>query len=792
MNVPYRWLQSYVPTTTPPVELGERFRMTSSECEGVSTGFTFDPLVVSGHVTELVQHPNADRLRVATVNTGEKKPRTIVCGAKNIQQGQYVIVAKPGATLHPLGEAPFTIAEATLRGVLSQGMICAADELGLNAQSVGIIVLDHEVKPGTAATVALGLNDAVIDLEITPNRPDLLSFTGLAREVATFEKIRLSEPPIASIGEGGSAPLKLDARIEDSKLCLRYSAVALDVDGSIESPWWLQARLILAGIKPNSAVVDVTNYVMLELGQPLHAFDMSKLASVKRRGAAHIIVRSARSGETIELLDGSTRTLEVGDTVIADADDGAIALGGVMGGLSSMITATTTRVLLESATFAGGSVRRTSRRLGLRSEASSRFEKGIDPELTITALKRATYLLQEIAGAKIVSGIEDVYKRSQTERPRIHLSFARIQQVLGVHINAAECKTILLKLGFQLPSFTKAGFEAVPPSWRADVKMAEDVIEEIVRIWGFERLPMSLPGGQVIAPQPNDRFNAKSALRSSLAAAGAYETVSLPFVSAKRLERALIPTELALPLDNPLSKEGEFLAPSHILAFLENISGVNREIVPLSLFEIGAVFGVPRTEKEMLSLIVRGHEAHEALVRQAKGMLEAACSTLDYEPATDAPAYFDASACLSVSVNGKVIGHLGFIAQSVLDAHKIRRGKALLFAELSLEALLSKPTLFYVPEDRFPGTQRDMTLVLASDLSFSRIAELLEKDRSPLLKHWSLTGLFTGKPLAEGTKSVTIRFEYNAGDRTLTDDEVRADQERLSSVFISILHASIS
>jgi phenylalanyl-tRNA synthetase beta chain len=417
MKIAYKVLQEFVKTSLSPADLGEKFLMTSSELESLTDwGKLLEGLVV-GKVEEVRPHPNADRLRLATLNIGKQKIH-VVCGAPNLAVGQTVVVALPGTQLTPLKGEPVLIDKTTVRGEPSMGMICTPDEIGIPFQSEGIILLSDSCAPGSSAAAAMHLEDVVLDLEVTPNRPDLLSYRGLAREVATFEKRPLKEQPIAALNEldtKESSPVKVS--IEDSKLCQRYSGVCLENITIAPSPQWLAARLTLSGIRPVNNVVDVVNYVMLELGQPMHAFDLDSLPSME------IIAGTVQSKTTLQLLDGTEREVLPSDITIRSGNK-VIGLAGVMGGSETEVSPETTRILLESATFYGPQIRRTSRRLGLRSEASSRFEKGLDPEITITALKRAVYLLTQLAGAQVKGSVIDVYPKSRGERPRIHLTFA--------------------------------------------------------------------------------------------------------------------------------------------------------------------------------------------------------------------------------------------------------------------------------------------------------------------------------------------------------------------------------
>jgi phenylalanyl-tRNA synthetase beta chain len=785
MNIAYTWLLDYVKTNLTPIQLGDKFRMTSSELEGIEDWSAKFKGLLIGKVVSVRPHPNANRLRIAEVETGSVT-RTIVCGAPNLAEGQTVIVATPGTTIHPVKGSALTIEEAVIRGEKSAGMLCAAEEIGIPIPSEGIWVLPSECKSGSSFAEAVGLSDSVLDLEITPNRPDLLSYIGLAREVAAFEKKHISEPVISSLeGSANQHDLQLSVTIEDSAACLRYVALGLENITIQPSPLWMQSRLILSGIKPINNVVDVTNYCMLEYGQPLHAFD----ANETKGGAIH--VRPATNNEEITLLDHSKRALHVGDIVIANDQNKAIALAGIMGGLESGIKETTTRIILESAVFNGPQIRRTSRRLGLRSEASMRFEKGLDPELAITALKRAVYLLQENGGAEIASNLVDSYPRGRQERPRIHLSFTQIQQLIGVHLSAADCKSILQKLGFQIPSLTKSSFEAVPPSWRRDVTLPEDVIEELIRIWGYDRLPSTMPMGMVKPPLPNTSFVSKSTIRKTLASSGLHECVHLSFCSADQLQKVNLDPELAVKLSLPLSQETEYLLPSHLLSLIQSVSGPNNRFTETGLFELGHIFSSPKTEQEMVSVLMRSSKQPELLYREAKTLISRLINVLrlgdtytDYtEPTSQTKPYYATNSCTSISVKGHVVGELGVIAPEIVTRHKIRAGKHLVYFQINLDLILTlgKNQIIHQPASAFPAIERDITIICNQELPAADISKAVDSVKdTAILSQWYISNIYTGKPLLDNQKSITLHFIYTAPDRTLEDSEVTTDQERIS------------
>ena len=796
MNLSYHWLKDYVHTQLSPQDLGEHFRMTSSELERIEEwGRRFTGLKV-GKVSEVTTHPDANRLRIATVEVGEKKTRQIVCGAPNLAVGQTVIVALPGTTLTPVKGEPFTIQSAKIRGVESAGMLCAAEEIGIPLPSEGILSLDDSLRPGQDLAEALELNDSVLELEVTPNRPDLLSYVGLAREVATFDNKRLLEIPLATF-EPEQASVRLSLAPFDPKHCQRYSAIALSGFITHTSPLWMQLRLLRNGIKPVSLVVDVTNYVMLELGQPLHAFDADTLNDQKK--PIQLGVRMATSGEIISTLNGVMYSLEVGDLVISEANNlQPIALAGILGGQGSAITSTTERIVLEAAVFHGPAIRRTSRRLGVRTEASTRFEKGLDPEGTVTALKRAVYLLQELGGAVVCSTLADSYPKARQERPRIHLTFADVQEVLGVHISSAETKTILQKLGFHITSLTKSSVEVVPPSWRADIRLPEDVVEELIRIWGYERVPTTLPVGSVTPPQLNPRFEVSRKIRHTLASCGWHETIHSSFTSAQTLARVGIdPTDQAIALLQPLSRETEYLIPSHLGSLLTCVAQHNLNQTELALFELGAVFMPPQREERRLSILMRSEGSTEELYRTLKAVCAHTQEGLGLTPFTymtdsEEQPFFTPGSSLGIQFGGEGIGYVGEVSAEVIQRFKLRSGRHLVYASLSLDALIrAKPHVpRYRPLSPYPSISRDLTLTIPVSTPAGEVERIVRSHLSQEIPAQVIVGaIYSGPSLRQGDKSVTFHLTYTHPERTLADAEVNADIERLTKAAANDLPA---
>lgn len=797
MKVALAWLKDYVITSLSPQELGEKFQLTSSVLEGIKNWDTALKNLVTAKIESMTEHPNADRLKVLNVSIGPLGKRTIVSGAPNLKVGQITILALPGAEVTSLKDESLVISPSTIRGVASEGMLCGPEELGISLQMDGVFDLPKNTKIGIPAGQALSLEGAVLDLEITPNRPDLLSYYGLAREVSAFERKALKPVSVASLDEKNKKPNSLlEVIIEDSHYGERYTAICLKDIVIGPSPEWMQQRLILSGMKPINNIVDITNYVMLELGQPLHAFDFDRIDGPNPKT---FIIRKAKKQEKILLLDGSERVLHQEDIIIADHTNKPIDLAGIMGGGTSSITTKTKILILEAAHFYGPSIRRTTRRLGLRTEASGRFEKGLDPELTLLALQRAVYLMQEYGGAKIASSLVDEYPKNQPQLAPIKISFDRIKQFSGVHLNAGEIKIILQKLGFRILSLTKSSVEVISPSWRQDVTLPEDIIEELLRIWGYDRLPNTLPAGPIKAPQLSKIFEAKKQIRQSALRCGLHETVHLSFSSLADLQKVgLMPTN-ALPLLNPLSTEQSYLSPTHLINFLQTTARQNRGETEVGLFEISKVFQLDFTEQERLSVLIRSQQHPENLLRQAKACLQQILHDLQLPNPTYVPLgeakepWLETGKSLAILVDNQVAGNVGFVPQSMVEGFKIKRARNLIFLTINLEVILKispKVTLYKEPF-MFPSVERDITLIVEEEVSVALIEKTLCDAMSKHVQQMEITTIYRDRPLAPNQKSITVHFVYNALNGTLSDVEVNADQTNLIKICRTELSAII-
>lgn len=793
MQVSYSWLQDFVDTHLAPEALGQRFLMTSSELEGIVDWTQRFAHVYVAEVLTCVPVEGSKKLKLTTIQADKK--RTVICGAPNVAAGQKVLVATPGAKLINLDGSVLDIQEATVFGHKSEGMLCGAPELGLDLRGDGLLILPDDAKPGTPAAEYLKLNTAVLDLEITPNRPDLLSHFGLAREVAAFEKKMLKQPELAEFST--KLPQTIDLTIDNPQATKRFSAINFSVTPGATTPWWMQARLLSVGMRPVSPIVDVTNYVMLELGQPLHAFDTTHIT---RSGRIILSVDTIKKETPFTALDGIPRTLDHNDVVITTGTQ-INDIAGIMGGKDSAITDTTTSFTLTAVNFNGAFVRRTSRRLRIRTEASGRFEKGIDPELTILALQRAAHLYETLGMATVSSRLADIYPHSKTSKSKIHVSGDRIMDILGIHISLSEAKSILQKLGFEVSSVSKSALDCTPPSWRADVLVEEDVLEELVRIWGFERIPSTLPVGSVKAPALNPTFYAKKQFRFTGAKLGFQEVLHLPFTNKQQLTRLGMAPEQAVPLQNPLSGDQSHLIMTHLLPMLTTVAANQKEETS-KLFEIGATFHLPLNETMTWTALNRSGDNANQLLQELKELIEVSCRNagllgkIAYTvglPKHEAYSVFQNG--LEVFYEGKKAGWIRLLTPATVDTWKIRRGRIIMAAMLDLDILFSfnagAHSLFQ-PLPTFPAIERDLTLIVDRNLSWELVVETLTKHNSPILSDWHFVSQYTGKPLTDTQKSFTIHFTYLSPERTLSDTEVDADQQTITNLTQTTLKATVS
>ena len=780
MRVPLSWLKECVPITLPPEDLAHRLTMAGLEVGEVEHIGGWDrERVLVGLVTAVEPHPGADRLRLATVDLGGET-WTVVCGAPNVARGQKIAFAKEGARLYNAHAGRVEdLKRANIRGVESAGMVCSELELGLGDSHEGILVLPEDSPVGAPLADLLG--DVVLDIEVTANRPDCLSVLGVAREVAALTGQRVVEPDLLYPESGDAIDGQARVVIQDADLCPRYTASLVRGVNIGPSPQWLQDRLILVGQRPINNVVDVTNYVMLEYGQPLHAFDFD---AVRQQT---VVVRPARDGETLTTIDGQEHKLSSPMLLIADAEQG-VGLAGVMGGANSEMTEATTDVLVESANFHPTNTRLTARGLGIRTEASLRFEKGLGPELPPLALRRATQLILELAGGKAAKGIIDAYPGRKQPAP-ITLSMARVGRVLGAGIEQTLAEETLTALGFAVSSDGSGSIEVTPPYWRTDVTIPEDVVEEVARITGYDRIPATPLTGSLASRRPQPWRDLRERLRDLLVEAGMQETISYTLVSGNALERLGFEAHSALRVANPMSQEQEHLRTSLRASLLSSLAANLRRSpeAGLRLFEIGRVYvprdgdlpheiekaaGVLAGPRSTLSWGSSGEETLDFF--DAKGVVEAALAQLSaravFQPATDPALHPGRTA--AVLVNGEKVGVVGEVHPAVLERFDAPAERAALF-ELDIEALLAallEGTRRFESISRFPDTLRDLALVVDVSVSAEEVKRRIEGH--PLVRQAILFDVYEGDRIEAGKRSLAYRVVLRAPTRTLNSEEV--------------------
>jgi len=751
----------------------------------LTTGHDWDKISVA-EVVDVSPHPNADRLRLATVDLGGER-MAVVCGAPNVAAGQKVAFARVGAELIDghTGE-PTILKAAKIRGVQSAGMVCSEKELGLSDAHEGILVLPEDAPVGTPLGEYLG--DTILDLDITPNRPDCMSVLGIAREVAALSGGSVREPPLDYEEAGRLIKERASVQIADRDLCPRYCAALIEGVKIGPSPPWMQECLLAAGVRPISNVVDITNYVMLEVGQPLHAFDFSLIADRK------IVVRRARPGEVLVTLDGTERPLNNDMLVIADAKE-AVAVAGLMGGAASEVTENTTAVLLESANFNPTNIRRTSTALKLRTDASARFEKGLSPELTMVGVRRAARLMVEIAGGRAAEGIIDVYpgKRRVT---RITVTQERLRRILGLQLPTPQVRQTLTSLGFGCRWVPPDRYVVRVPYWRTDVRIADDVAEELARIIGYDELPITTLRGAIPPAQPQPSRELREQVKDILAAAGMQEVIAYSLTNIESLAKVLPPEELnerpPLRVANPMSHQQEYLRTTLRASLLETlVSNLRHRQGRIGLFEVARVY-LPRPEElpqevESLAGALTGDRpdrwgqptGEPVDLHDAKAYLEFLFDRLElavtYHDGEDFALVPGRTA--EIQLDGQRVGLMGQVHPGVATAFDIEQDVYLF--EVDLETLVphvGKPRL-YQPLSRFPAVEEDIAIVVDEGVTAAQAQAIIEA--FPLVQRAALFDVYTGPPVPAGKKSLAYSVAYQSPDHTLSDAEVNRERRRI-------------
>lgn len=816
MRVPLNWLKEYVNFEASVDELARRLTLGGVEVAAIERlGADWQGISV-GEIVEVQKHPQADRLQIARVDCGSGEVRLSVTGAPNVQpgqRGQKVAVAKPGARLysgHDSSHGTFIVAPTRLRGVDSEVVLCSEKELGLSDDHSGILFLEPDAPLGRPLSKLMG--DTVVDLELTPNLARCLSIIGLAREVAALldAELVISEPRCRS--EGVPIADRVEVEIADADLCARYTAMLIEGIQNGPSPAGMRRRLQLAGMRPINAIVDITNYVMLEWGQPLHAFDFDILRDRAAGKIPQITIRRARAGETITTLDGVARTLDEQTLLIAD-EQGPIAIAGVMGGLETEVSGKTRAVLLESANFNNINNRRTAQRLKLTSEASLRFTRGVPAELTLRAARRASELMRQHAQGVIAGGAVDLYPR-RGRKVQITLEPREVKRILGLSLSKTRITTALRKLDFQCEPDGKA-LKVTVPWHRLDVEIPADVIEEIARVIGYDRLPEALIAESSPLGQTSAGVEPEEQVRDLLVSCGLTEVItyslSNPAVDAQLYPAGKAPTaDQYLKLANPLSSERAYLRRSLMAQLLETVAQNLRHHEQVLIFEIGRVYlpetvapdGLPN-EPRRLGLALSGprhppswnETPAELDFFDLKGVMATLLQRLGISAVRSVPLSqwpFHPGRAAELRINATSLGCFGEVHPEVAERFKLK-GQTML-AELDLEALLGQSAQGprrYQPSPRFPAVAQDLAIMLSEAIPAAQVEELIWKAGRPLLSEIRLFDVYQGEQVPAGQRSLAYSLRYLALDRTLTDEEVQAVHVKIETTLARELGAKV-
>ena len=794
MKVPLKWLSEYVTFDWAPERLAERLTMAGIEVGGIErVGDSWEGVTIS-LVTSVQPHPNADRLKLVSVDLSDGT-MTVVCGAPNVAVGQKVAFARVGARLvdgHSGKTA--TLRPAKIRGVVSEGMVCSEKELGLSDNHEGIAVLPSDAPVGVPLADYCG--DAILDLELTPNRPDCMSMIGVAREVAVLTGTRLHVPEIYYESEDTPVESLVRVSVEDAAMCPRYCATVVRGVHVGPSPAWMQARLRACGMRPISNVVDITNYVMLEYGQPLHAFDFDTVAGHQ------IVVRRADAAELFTTLDNVERKLDSDVLMIADGER-TVGVAGIMGGYNTEISDSTSALLIEAANFNPAVIRHGSTSLSLRTEASIRFDKGLHPDLAAIAVRRATQLLVELCGGVAARGVHDTYP--EPVQPRVvFLPANEVRRLSGTDVSQEKVRGILESLSFGCQQSDAQGSSFSVPYWRGDVTCAADLVEEAIRVIGYDQIPAGIPrftAGTVSAPA--DLWDFKANLRALMVGAGFQELLTYSLTSRARLEQ-LTPSHSLdvepMRVANPMSNEQEHLRTSLRGSILEVVArNRRREQSPMRVFELSRVYvpqgdDLPEERETLCALLCGSGDSLSWLpgerpmdFYEAKGLAEFALAKSGvlarYVPGTD-PGLFPGRQA-EVLVAREKIGVVGQLHPTVAQSFEVSGDVFVL--ELDVARLMAHSRLHatYEPLSRFPFSERDLAIVVDESVTYDSVADIIRG--SALVSHTSLFDVYTGEQIPQGKKSFAIRLVYQAPDRTLTDSEVNEVQNKL----LSKLHTGV-
>lgn len=787
MKISYNWLKQFIKIDLKSedtaailtdlgleVEVVEKYQSVKGGLEGV----------VVGHVLTCEKHPDADRLSITTVDLGDGTPVQIVCGASNVAKGQKVPVATIGTKLFDKDGVEFEIKKGKIRGQESHGMICAEDELGLGTSHDGIMVLDDKLKPGTPAAKVFNVeNDEVFEIGLTPNRADAMSHYGVARDLRASllqknNNIELITPSVSTF-RIDKRTLKIDVDVKDSKLAPRYCGVTISGVTVKESPAWLQNRLKAIGLTPKNNIVDVTNYILHDLGQPLHAFDAAKITG-------KIIVKTVAEGTKFVTLDDVERTLSAEDLMICD-EKGPLCLAGVFGGKSSGVTESTNSIFLESAYFNPVSIRKSAKRHSLNTDASFRFERGIDPNITEFALKRAALLIKELAGGEITSDIIDVYPK-KIEDYAVFLHFDKTFKLIGQELPKETIKKILVSLDIKVNSVSDAGLGLIIPSYRVDVQREVDVIEEILRVYGYNNINFTKKLNATVANSARtEDYKVQNIVATQLNSMGFHEMMANSLTSAEYVKLSgMLKEDYNVLMLNPLSNDLAAMRQSMLFSGLEAVSyNINRRNGDLKLFEFGKTYHKLLSgydEPKHLTLFVSGNRSSESWTNNPqkpsdfflfKGYVDSVLVRLGITKLQNKPAASDVFAeGIAIAYGNETLVEFGTVKKSILKHFDIKQ--EVLFADFNWNLILKyiNNKIKFTDIPKYPEVRRDLALLVDSTVAFDAIYNVARQTEKSLLKDVNLFDVYEGKNLPEGKKSYAVSFTLQDNTKTLTDEQI--------------------
>ncbi|WP_293955229.1 MULTISPECIES: phenylalanine--tRNA ligase subunit beta [unclassified Sphingobacterium] len=796
MNISYNWLKQHVNIDSTPEELSLILTNTGLEVEALdvvqSIPGGLDGLVV-GEVKTCEQHPNADKLRVTTVDVGGPDLLHIVCGAPNCRTGLKVIVATVGTTCHPLTGEPFKITKSKIRGEVSEGMLCGEDEIGLGTSHAGIVELPAEVAVGTLVKEHFNVQDDYrYEIGLTPNRADAASHLGVARDIAAHFRTQVLKADVSAFAAGKAEGTTVV--VADAQACPRYSGINITGVRVGESPDWLKEKLNVIGVRPINTIVDVTNYILHDLGQPMHAFDADKIAGNK------VVVRLATEGEKFVTLDGVERTLSAEDVVIADVEK-PMCIAGVFGGAHSGVSAETTNVFLESAYFNAVSVRKTSKRHGLKTDSSFRFERGTDPNITVEALKRAALLIQEIAGGTISSTLKDEYP-VEVKPFSFHVSYANVIRLIGQEIPTQEIKSIIVALGIEVAAETEEGLDVLVPAYRVDVTREVDVVEEVLRIYGYNNIELkSQIKASLNTVEKPDKEVVLNQLADLLIANGFREILSNSLTKLDFVDDS----DTAVKLYNPLSSDLDTMRQNMVFSMLNAIEyNQKHRNFDLKFFEFGKTYaldGEGYKETQHLVFAMAGKNEPEQWNSKKDAVnfyhLKAAVDTFIRRLKIEGVQIQDTSSAhfaygLDYMKGQKCLVSFGAVAQN--DLKKADVEGQVFFADFDWDVLMKiirKNSIQYKEVSKFPAVRRDLSLLIDENVSFDKLHLVAQKTERKLLKAINVFDVYKGNKIPEGKKSYALSFILQDEEKTLNDKQIDAIVQKLIVNFEKELGAEV-